>query len=68
MRESLAALAREHHLHRHVVVVEQPAQHVQFMNQGVGDRHVGLVVLAHSRIAVGAMQHQRLADLATVDH
>ncbi|MNC38674.1 hypothetical protein D3C75_872930 [compost metagenome] len=68
MGQGLAGLAREHHLYRHVVVIEQPAQHIQLMDQGVGDRHVGLVVLAHGRVAVGAMQHQRLADLATVDH
>ena len=60
--------AREAHLHGTVVIVQQPAQHVQLVDQGVGDRHIGGVVLADRLVAVGAAQHQRRADIAIVDH
>ena len=67
MREGFAGLAREHHLHGFVVIGQQPAQHVEFVNQRVGDRHVGLVLLRHGGVAVRAVEHQRFADLAAVD-
>ena len=67
VRQRFAGFAREDHLHRHIIVVEQPAQHVQFVDQGVGDGHVGCVVLTHPRVAVSAVKHQRFADLPAVD-
>ena len=60
--------AREAHLHGAIVVIQQPAQHIQLVNQGVGDRHIGGVVLAHRLVAVRAAQHQRRADVAVIDH
>ena len=59
--------ARETHLYRTVVIVEQPAQHVQLVDQGVGDRHVGGVVLADRLVTVRAMQHQRRANIAIIN-
>ncbi|MNZ84796.1 hypothetical protein D3C78_1035650 [compost metagenome] len=68
MRESLAALAREHHLNRNIVVIQQPAQHVDLVDQGVGDRHIRGVSFTNGRVAVRTVQHQRFADLPTGQH
>ena len=60
--------ARKAHLHGNIVVIQQPAQYIQLVNQGVGDRHVGDVILTYRLVAVRAAQHQRRADIAVIDH
>ena len=59
--------AREHHLRRDVVVVEQPAEDVDLVDQRVVDRHRRHVLFGNRRVAVRRVHQQRPADLAVHD-
>ena len=56
------AFAREEYLRRDVIVIEQPAQNVDLMDQRVVDRHRRDVAIGHRLVAVGGVDHQRRAD------
>ncbi|MND39721.1 hypothetical protein D3C80_304470 [compost metagenome] len=49
---------------RNIVIVKQPAQHVDLMDHRVMDRHGRDILLRDRRVAVGGMHHDRRADLA----
>jgi hypothetical protein len=57
-------LARVEHLDGDVVVVQQPAQDVDLVDDRVRDGHVGGVAVAHRPVPVGAVHHERVSDLA----
>ena len=50
-----------------VVLAEQPAQHVDFVNHGILDRHGVVPVVRNGRVAVCAVQQQRFTVLAAVN-
>nr|CAD7047378.1 hypothetical protein RP007_05089 [Rhizobium sp. P007] len=47
---------------RHIVVIEQPAQHVDLMDHRVVDCHGRHILLRNGRVAMGGMDHDRGAD------
>ena len=52
---------------RDELLAEQPAHRVDLVDRGVVDRHVPGVVLGDRRVAVGAVDHERLAERTGVE-
>ena len=54
-------------LHFIPLVTDQPRQHVDLVDCGIGDRHCGGVVRCNTICAVRALEHHRCTELARVD-
>ena len=62
MHGSLAGVLRIKNLGRNVFVVQQPTHGINFMDDGVGDGHIGGIIVTDAWIAMGAMSNQRRTD------